>query len=589
MANNVSELVKRANQLAAECEKKKDYKQAIELYIKAINLDPKNTLAVTSLCAIYFNMGRHDVVEKILLEAIKIAPNNCYFHFQLGQLYTTERKFEKSVKYFLKAHNLNKNLKELYLNLAHAYTEMHEYVKALEFAREGIEKYPDYAKLYNNLAFILRATGDVEEAFKYQKIAIEKQPDDFALYSNLLYFLSQSETITPKQFLEYAKEYGRRVTQGVQPFSEWPELYANTKIRIGLVSGDFRNHPVTFFIENWLGFINREEFELVAYYTYFQSDSKTEGLKKYFKEWYKVSSLTNRDLAEKVYNDRVNILIDLSGHTAHNRLPSFAWKPAPIQISWIGLPCTTGVKQIDYIMPTKEMSPPEFDKHYVEKPWYLSIAGGIKPPDFKIEVNKLPALDNGFITFGCFHSFTKLTDQVLKTWSEILKRVPNSKLFFKCKELKEHRIQDRLLENMIKFGIAEDRIIIEGPSPLEEYFGSYHSIDIGLDPFPYNSGTLGYHSLWMGVPFIALIGDRLASRVGYSALYSVGLDDLAADTSEQYINKAVELAENTNKLKTIRSTLRKNALDSNLFSGEYTAGELTEVFKKMWKSFKNNH
>lgn len=589
MANNVSELVKRANQLAAECEKKKDYKQAIELYIKAINLDPKNTLAVTSLCAIYFNMGKLGVVEKILQGAIKIAPENCYFYFQLGKLYTTQRQFDKALAQFLKAFELNKQFKEIYLNLTHVYAEKHEYVTALDYAREGLKKYPDYAKLYNNIAFILRALGDIEGAFRYQEISVDKNPKDFSLFSNHLFYLSQSPSVSPEEFIEKAKEYGRRVSQGIKPYETWPALTSKEKLRIGFVSGDFRNHPVSFFLENWLGLIDKDKFELVAYYNFYQNDEKTLSLHSMFSEWYPITALSDAELAEKIHNDRINILIDIAGHSAHNRLPAFAWKPAPVQISWIGFPTSTGLSQIDYMLPNREMSPPEFDHHYVEKQWYLPSAGCLKPPEVDIEVNELPALKNGYITFGSFHSVTKLTDQVLETWSEILKRVPDSKIFFKCKELKETKTQEELTTKLFNLGITQDRILLEGPCDLKDYFAAYHSIDIGLDPFPYNSGTVGYHSVWMGVPFIALAGDRLLSRVGYSTMSLVGLNRYTASTIEEYINTAVDAVSDSDALNKVRQTLRQISLESGLYDGKKMASDLETAFEDMWQLFLKNN
>lgn len=589
MANNVGELVKRANQLAAECEKNKDFKQAIELYIKAINLDPKNTLAVTSLCALYFKQGNMGLVEKILVGAIKLSPTNEFFHFQLGKLYGTQSKYPKAVEHLLQALKINENFREIYLNLAHAYTEMHEYVTALDYAREGIKKFPDYAKLYNNIAFILRAMGDIEGGLRYQEISVARQPLDYSLFSNYLFYLSQTSTVSPEEYLEKAKEYGRRVSQGIKQYETWPGLASKEKLRIGFVSGDLRNHPVSFFIENWLGLIDKTKFELVAYYNFYQNDEKTLSLHSMFTEWYPVTALSDAELAEKIYKDQIHILIDLSGHTAHNRLPAFAWKPAPIQISWVGFPTSTGLEQMDYMMPNQNMSPPEFDHHYLEKQWHLPSAGCLKPPAVDIEVNDLPALKNGYITFGSLHSVTKLTDQVLETWSQILKQVPDSKLLFKCKELKEAKTQEKLLEKMVNLGIESDRILIEGPCPLQEYFKAYHSIDIGLDPFPYNSGTVGYHSVWMGVPYVALAGDRLLSRVGYSNIQLVGLEQFAAESIEEYIQIAVEVTSDLEKLQTIRQKLRPTSLESGLYDGNKMASDLETAFKDMWQLFLNNN
>ncbi len=589
MANSVGELVKRANQLAVECEKKKDYKQAVALYIKAINLDPKNTKSITSLCAIYFNNGQLGLAEKVLLGALKLSPENEFFNFQLGKLYGSQRKHKEAVHYLLTALKFNENFREIYLNLAHVYAEMHEYVTALDYANRGIKKFPDYAKLYNNIAFIMRAMGDIEGGLKYQELAKDKLPKDFRLFSNYLFYLASSPITSPEEFLQKAKEYCSRVSEGIQQYKDWPELYSKKKIRVGFVSGDFRNHPVTSFIENWLGLIDKDKFELVAYYNFTNNDHKTLSLHSLFSEWYPVASLSDEELAKKIHSDHIHILFDLSGHTAHNRLPMFAWKPAPIQISWIGIPGSTGMKQIDYVMPNIEQSPPQFDHHFTEKPWYLSSAGCLKPPEVKIEVNQLPALNNGYITFGSFHSVTKLTDQVLKAWSEIIKNTPKSKLFFKCKELTELKTQEQLLSKMDKLGVDVERIILAGASPLSEYFKAYHEVDIGLDPFPYSSGTMGYHSVWMGVPFVTLAGDRMLSRVGYSTIKLVGLDEFTAESVDEYIQAAIEAAMNTERLQEIRMTLREASLKSGLYDGQKMASELETAFMDMWQLFLNNN
>ena len=590
MASNVSELVKRANKLAAECEKKKDYRQAIELYIKSINLNPKNIQAITSLCAIYFNQGELLRVEAILNGAIRLSPQSSYLYFQLGQVYITQTKFEQAAECFLKSKELNSKFKEVYLNLTHCYSRMHRYTEALKYAKEGVKRFPEYALLYSNIAFNLRALGDLEKALEYQEVAIEKDPKDFGIYSNYLYYLSQKGSLAPGSFLEKAKKYGQRVSEGVNPFGSWPSLSKNRKIRIGFVSADFRDHPVAFFLENWLKLLDKHKFELVAYSNFHQKDEKTLELERMFDEWHQIESLSNKEVADKVYNDRINILIDLAGHTANNRLPSFAWKPAPIQISCIGFPTTTGMTQIDYMLSTREMSPPKFDHHYVEKQWYLPSAGCLKPPEVDIEVNDLPALKNGYITFGSLHSVTKLTDQVLEAWSEILQRIPDSKLLFKCKELKEKKTQEILLDKMVNLGIESDRILIEGPCPLQEYFKAYHSIDIGLDPFPYNSGTVGHHSVWMGVPYVALAGDRLLSRIGYSNIQLVGLEQFAAESIEEYIQIAVGITSDLEKLQTIRQKLRSMSLESGLYDGTKMASDLETAFEGMWQLFlKNNN
>ena len=205
--------------------------------------------------------------------------------------------------------------------------------------------------------------------------------------------------------------------------------------------------------------------------------------------------------------------------------------------------------------------------------------------DSDVDVAELPASRNGFVTFGSFHSLAKISDLVIETWCEILHQTPNSKLFFKCKELVDIHFREHLIDRCKRLGIEQDRLIMEEGSPLSEYFEAYNRVDIGLDPFPYNSGTVGYHSLWMGVPYIALQGDRILSRIGYSNLSQVGLNHLVADDRTRYVDVAVDLASNIEQLAFIRKGLREVALNSALFDGKKMADELEHVFKEMWQCF----
>jgi predicted O-linked N-acetylglucosamine transferase (SPINDLY family) len=247
------------------------------------------------------------------------------------------------------------------------------------------------------------------------------------------------------------------------------------------------------------------------------------------------------------------------------------------------------MSEIDYLLPNAALSPPEFECHYAETPWLLNPSACLALPDELPDVGSLPAATQGQITFGSFHSLAKISEGVLALWCSILQEVPHSKMFFKCRELVDARFREQLLSRCKKFGINEDRIVLEGATPMKEYLQAFNTIDIGLDPFPYNSGTVGFHSLLMGVPYISLKGDRMLSRIGFSNLTQVGLEELAAGDLDEYKRKAINLANDIPRLGKIRDELRKNTLESGLFDGNRMAKTLQTAFREMWSIFLTNN
>jgi len=289
-------------------------------------------------------------------------------------------------------------------------------------------------------------------------------------------------------------------------------------------------------------------------------------------------------LAQLVKSHEIDILIDLSGHTAYNRLPMFAYRPAPVQVSWLGYFATTGLSEMDYFIGDPWTAPAEEDALFVEQIWrlpetYLCFSH----PAVNIDVGPLPAITEGHITFGCFNGLRKLNDKVIDLWVQILDAVPNSILFLKCPQLKDKSTQDVVLKQFADRGIVAERLVLEGPSPRADLLASYNRVDIALDPFPYPGGTTSVESLWMGVPVITMKGDRFLARVGETIAQNIGMPEWIATSPDDYVAKAVDLSRDLNRLSAARAGLRQKIESSPLFDAPRFARHFSEAMWAMWQ------
>jgi predicted O-linked N-acetylglucosamine transferase (SPINDLY family) len=270
--------------------------------------------------------------------------------------------------------------------------------------------------------------------------------------------------------------------------------------------------------------------------------------------------------AQKIHSDGIHILFDLSGHTGKNRLPVFAWKPAPIQVSWLGYFASTGVSEMDYILGDPYVTAHEEADHFSETIWQLPETYlCFTPPDLDLKVAPLPACSNGFVTFGCFNKLSRMTDETVSVRAAILHAVPGSKLFLKDKQLEHESGRHRVLSRFAAVGIAADRLILEGRSPREEYLECYGRVDIALSPFPYGGGTTSVEGLWAGVPVITKKGNHFLSHLGESIAHNSGLSDWIASDEEEYVAKAVAYASNLEALSELRNGMREQILGTPLF------------------------
>jgi len=296
-------------------------------------------------------------------------------------------------------------------------------------------------------------------------------------------------------------------------------------------------------------------------------DEVTLRLQAIFDVWSPLTGLSDMEAAKKIHGNGIHILIDLSGHTANNRLPVFAWKPAPIQVSWLGYFASTGLPEMDYILGDPYVTPYEKAHHFVEAIWQLPESYlCFTSPNDDVEVAPLPASTNGFITFGCFNNLARMTDEVVSIRAAIMHAVPESKLFLKDKQLDHEAGRSRVLSRFAALDIGADRLILEGRSPRIEYLSCYSRVDIALSPFPYGGGMTSVEGIWMGVPVVSKKGSHFLSLLGESIAHNSGLSDWIASDEEEYVAKAVAYASNLEALSDLRTGMRDRLLDTPLFN-----------------------
>jgi predicted O-linked N-acetylglucosamine transferase (SPINDLY family) len=324
--------------------------------------------------------------------------------------------------------------------------------------------------------------------------------------------------------------------------------------------------------------------ELIAYPTQAKEDDLTGRIKPYFSKWHSLVGLSDEEAAKRIHQDGVHVLIDLSGHTAHNRLPVFAYKPAPVQATWLGYFATTGVKEIDYIIGDPYVTPEGEADHFVEKIWALpETYCCFSPPRGAPEVAALPALSNGFVTFGCFNNLAKVNERVIALWARVLQAVPGSKLMLKTKALTDETVKARIRGQFQERGVEADRLILEGPAPRTELLGAYGRVDIALDPFPYPGGTTSAEALWMGVPVLTKRGDRFLSHVGETIAHNSGQSEWIAQNEAEYVQKAVQFTQDLPSLAARRAQMREKLLQSPLYDAKRFARHLEQALRGMWR------
>jgi len=529
------------------------YKEAIKYFEKALNLNDKFYFAQHHLAECYEKLNNIDLAIEnyIKAELINLYKYNNTLN-NLGNIFLKLKKYDQSEKYFLNALNYQGSAQIIYNNLAVLYLEILDVDKAYYFLEKAINLDKNNTKIFSRLI-------------------------STSLYLNkdINYYKKISE------------EYGDIVSnQIVKKYEQKNFLSKSKKIKLGFISADFKEHPVGYYLLDFLPELKKFNFELYAYFNFPSEDDYTKKIKKNFNNWKNITLLDDKDVVKLIKEDGINVLIDMSGHTGDNRMTIFTYKPAPIQISWAAYLASTGVKEIDYIVGDIYSIPEKDFKNYTEKVLQLkNIWCCLSTSDIaNIIPSSLPVLKNGYITFGCFNNPNKITENFIDNCSKILLNVENSKICFQSPQLVESINRKKILKLFEKNSITSNRIIIGYEAERIKLIKSYNNIDIALDTFPYNGGTTSFELSWMCVPLLTMKGDRFVSKCGESINYNLNMKELIADNDFEYIKKAIFFSKNIKELKEIKKRLIDYSRKSDLFNMNKFAREFSENLINISKS-----
>jgi predicted O-linked N-acetylglucosamine transferase (SPINDLY family) len=495
---------------------------------------------------------------------------------------------EEAVDAFRRAIASDPNDAEHYNNLGNVLKDIGPNEEAIAALQHAMSIKPGYASPHNNLAIVLMNMGRIEEGLAEYRQAVELEPTSPSNHSNLVlslhYLHGDDGAMTFAEARRWDTRHAQPLRKSISPHGNNRD--PQRKLRIGYVSSDFREHSVSKFLEPLLRNHNHERSEIFAYSDVWHTDATTTILRGFTDQWHEIVGKSDEAVTELIRGHGIDILVDLTGHTAHNRLQVFARKPAPVQVSYLGHPGTTGLSAIDYRL-TDGLADPAgateafHSERLARLPktnWCFAEPQGVP------EVSDLPARESGAICFGSFNRLAKLSPQTLDLWARVLKAIPNSRLLVKERSLNEQAVRDHLTESFSSCGIAPERLEIVGPKhDRGEHFQSYARADIALDPFPYHGTTTTCEALWMGVPVLTLAGRTHVSRVGVSLLTNVDLPEMIARNEDEYVEIATRLANDLPRLAEIRRHLRDEMRSSSLMNGQQFARDVETTYRDIWR------
>ena len=455
--------------------------------------------------------------------------------------------------------------------------------EAVRYQQQAVELSPDSPELWTTLAEYRIRMGQTQEGIDLLRKAVETKADEVN-HSKYLWHLHQSPQLDQHELFEEHRRWARiHAPVNLAKVSHDNCRDRDRRLKVGYVSPDFCGHSVAYFFESLLDGHDRDVTQVYGYGNVPCPDQVTEHLKGKFDHYRNICGLDDDTVSRMVERDKIDILVDLAGHTSGNRLGVFARKPAPIQVTYLGFPDTTGMEQIDYRLSDELADLPEAQQLHTEKLVFLS-KGFLcyKPLRFVPPVSPLPAIERGYFTFGSFNNNCKIQPPIMKLWAKILKSKENSRLLLKFGGGDDEVVRGHYLHRFQKLGIAPHRVEICGRKPTIEHFKMYGQIDIALDTHPYNGTTTTCEAMWMGVPTISLVGKAHSSRVGLSILSRVGLGDFAASTAAEYVAKAIAFSGELENLAKIRTSLRAAMFNSPLCDRKGFARSLEDAYRKMW-------
>jgi protein O-GlcNAc transferase len=560
--------------------------EAIASYERAVSLKQDYFDALTNVGLVLMRVGRGDDARAALERAVEANPNHAPAHNALAQV-IGQSDPQRAIASFRRAMELNPQWADPASNLGGFLSQLGQESAAVDAHRQALARDPNSPAAHNNLGIALMAHGEVSEAIAAFRRAIGIDPAYVTAHDNLLWALHYDPAAEPRAIFD---EHVRWAQQHAEPFAEIRpherEDNDDRPLRIGYVSADLHEHPIAYFIEPVLRSHDRTRFEIFCYNDSPRTDVVHQRLRAIGNTWRDVAFHSDHHLVDQIRADGIDILVDLAGHTARNRLLAFARKPAPVQITWLGYPNTTGMRTIDYWLSDDHLNPTGQTSNALATEQILRLPDTFacyQPPADAPQVNKLPAESNGGeITFASFNYLAKLNDSVLELWSKLLRDVPRSRLIIAAPYLNDEAVLDALADRFAARGVDIDRLELLQHRQMSDYLALYHQADILLDPFPFTGHTTTLHALWMGVPPLSLAGNTHVSRRPVSILSNLKLTELLAHTPEEFLKIGRELCDDVDRLADLRATMRQRMQASPLLdAGTFTAN-LESAFRDVW-------
>lgn len=595
------------------------FEDSINAFKKCIILNSKAVESYNNLGIVYLKQENYPKALEIISIGTEADPNFFGIYNNLGLAYLGLKNFERAIINFNKAINLKIDFYEAYTNLADTLNKIGDYDAALNICNQSIEVNKNFYKSYQIKSLILKNLNKYYEAIEnsHKSLVLKK---DFnsgyillgSLYTSIAkhdlgleyfekldeqktdsdewqYYIFNSNYIynfDKQKYLSLTKKFENSIKVIEKSLlKDFCYTQSFDKVKIAFISGDFRDHPITYQLKNFFYELKlSNEFEIFGYNNNKNNDVTTNIIRSSFDHWHEVYNYKDLDLINLIRSDGIHVLIDLSGHSAKNRLSALSYRVAPVQISWAGYLSSTGLKNFDYFIGDKYTIPKEEEIFYSEKIIRLSkIWTMFSPPDYNvIKSTEPPIKKNNYITFGSFNNLAKISNHILGAWKKILINIPNARIFLKDNILEDERVKNDIYLHFADSGIEKNRIILQGADKREVFLQSYNKVDISLDTFPYGGGTTNLESIWMGVPILTLSGPGFLSRCGESINSNLGLNDWICRDKEDYVKKAINFSSNIELLSKIKKNLLL-ALDNNIiFSPQEFTFDFINLIKNVF-------
>lgn len=567
------------------CLAQKDWTKAVPFYEKVLAKSPKDVFVALNRAVAIVEAGDALGAIDALEGCLAVGASEQWVYEMIGLVFAHRGQWQAALESLEKAVEREPKNANAWNVLIVVYNKLGLMEKSEKAAKRALEINPNHLSALINLGGWYIDQGRHDEGVATFQRALEVDHANVVAYAGLMFGMLFSSRPKATDILETGRRFDQHVCQALRkPYSfEHRNRALGRVLKIGWVSSDLRAHPVGAFITPFFPHLDPARVETFVYDNWPTEDVVTAQIKSSAKGWRNVRGLGDNALAECIRADEIDILVDLNGHTAGHRLGVFARKPAPIQVEWLGFPGTSGMSAIDYVLVPNDdyLLKAEWCS---EKPWALPNCYGVRGGIPEVEVREgLPVDENGYFTFACMNRYSKVSTAALDSWADILRKTENSRLLLIGRGGSDEQTLVDLRARFAAKGIDVERLRILDSLPVNEYFNTYNQADVCLDPFPFNGGTTGFDSIWMGVPFVTLRGDALHSRAGSNILKYVGLGALIAETEAEYVEKAAALTNDLPALRRFRAGLRQRMQESPLMDCAGFARGIEGAFRKMWE------